>query len=552
MNERSNQLAHYLQKQGVKAETLVPVCIERSLEMVVGILGILKAGGAYVPIDPEYPQERISYMLEDTGAKLVLSSKASREKLSENNSIKMIELDGDWKQIAKEKSSNPETNIAPNQLAYVIYTSGSTGHPKGVMIEHRSVVNLLTSLAREVSFTPDSSFLSVTTYSFDISYLELYMPLIYGSKLVIVSRETASDGYALAESLAANRPTHMQGTPSTWQLLEAAGWTNPEGVNMLIGGEAVKEGIKNYLASIGQVWNVYGPTETTIWSTSKKLSADEKVTIGKPIANTQIYILNKDNALSPLGVTGEIGIGGDGLARGYLNRAELTAEKFIIDPFSKEPGARLYRTGDLGRWLPDGNIEYLGRKDDQVKIRGFRIELGEIENALNQSEQVSQGVVLAKGDRQGNKRLVGYVVTEEAFDKQAIQAYLHNKLPEYMVPALWVELESIPLTSNGKIDRKALPDPEITNIAAEYVAPRNDTEAKLVQIWQKLLGVERVGIHDNFFELGGHSLLAMRVVSAIRKELNVELSIRDLFVHPAIAGLSAYLENKSRVHCCRQ
>ena len=419
LNERSNQLARYLQKQGVKAETLVPVCIERGLEMVIGILGILKAGGAYVPIDPDYPQDRISYMLEDTGAKLVLSSKKSRERFG-GSGITVIELDGDRELIGMEASVNADINISTSQLAYVIYTSGSTGKPKGVMIEHRSLVNLLTSIADEVSFTPDSSFLSVTTFSFDICYLELYMPLISGAKLVIVSRETASDGFALKESISRYRPTHMQGTPSTWQLLAEAGWKNDEQVKMLIGGEAVKEGIKEYLTKIGEVWNVYGPTETTIWSTIKKLAATEKVTIGKPVSNTQIYILNGNNALSPVGVSGEICIGGDGLARGYLNRPELTAEKFIKNPFGEEPGARLYRTGDLGRWLPDGNIECLGRIDDQVKIRGYRIELGEIESVLNQSGLVSQAVVLAKTDSSGNRRLVGYTVPQGTFDKAAI------------------------------------------------------------------------------------------------------------------------------------
>ena len=546
LNEKANQLAHYLKKQGVKAETLVPICIERGINMVTGLLGILKAGGTYVPIDPDYPQERISYMLEDTGARLVLSSKASRSKVSGNETIQLIAIDGDRDAIKKEKSSNPEITTAPNQLAYVIYTSGSTGKPKGVMIGHGSLVNLLTGISKEIGFTAGSSFLSVTTYSFDISYLELYVPLMHGSKLVIVSRETATDGYLLAAAISENRPTHIQGTPSTWQLLADAGWENRERVKMLIGGEAVKENIKEYLTKIGEVWNVYGPTETTIWSTVKKLAAGEKVTIGKPIANTSIYILTTGKALSPVGVPGEICIGGDGLARGYLNRPELTDEKFIKDPFSKAPDARLYKTGDLGRWLPDGNIEHLGRIDDQVKIRGYRIELGEIESVLNQSEQVSQGAVVAKEDKQGNKRLVGYVVPQGPYDKQKIQAYLSTKLPEYMVPAIWVEIENLPLTPNGKIDRKALPDPELTDITTEYTAPRNETEQALAQIWQELLGVERIGIHDNFFEVGGHSLLAMRVVASVRKKLEVELTIRDLFVHPDIAGLGAYLDEQNK------
>jgi amino acid adenylation domain-containing protein len=545
LNRRSNQVAHFLQKQGITAETLVPICVERSLEMLIGILGIMKAGGTYVPIDPDYPADRISYMLEDSGAELALSSKSSREKLGAA-SIRIITLDEDWAEIAKEKDSNPTTRVSADQLAYVIYTSGSTGKPKGVMIEHGSVVNLLVSIAKEVDFTVSSKFLSVTTYSFDICYLELFVPLISGAELVIVPRETASDGFRLMESLATQRPTHMQATPSTWQMLADGDWKNEEHVKMLIGGEAVKEGIKDYLAGIGEVWNVYGPTETTIWSAIKKLSGDEKVTIGKPLSNTQIYIISSENELNPVGVNGEICIGGAGLARGYWRRPELTAEKFIEDPFTKNNAVRLYRTGDLGRWLPDGNIECLGRIDDQVKIRGYRIELGEIDSVLNQIEQVKLGVVVAKADTNGNKRLVGYVVPKETFDKQAIQSYLATKLPEFMVPALWVELDQIPLTANGKIDRKALPDPGLAEVTAEYTAPRNNNELVLTNIWQRLLGIERVGIYDDFFELGGHSLLAMRMIANIRKSLGIGLPIGDVFVYPNIAGLAKRLESEHK------
>jgi len=543
LNERSNQAANYLRGKGVKREMLVPICIERGIDMVTGILGILKAGGTYVPVDPDYPQDRIAYMLEDSKARIIVSSQKSRQKLQESKAT-IIELDGDREKISREPVASPNEQPSPRDLAYVIYTSGSTGKPKGVMIEHRSVVNLLTSIAKEVNFTQDSTFLSVTTYSFDICYLELYMPLITGASLVIVSRETASDGYQLAKSLEEHLPTHMQGTPSTWQLLADAGWENREQVKMLIGGEAVKEGIKDYLTQRGEVWNVYGPTETTIWSAIKKLAPTEKVNIGKPIANTQIYILTENKELCPIGVTGEICIGGAGLARGYYNRNELTQEKFIPNPFSHEENARLYKTGDLGRWLTDGNIEYQGRKDDQVKIRGYRIELGEIESILNQNEQVQQAVVLAKEDQQGNKRLVGYVVPKGTFDKQAIQAHLNTKLPEYMVPAIWVELENLPLTANGKIDRKALPDPDISQITTEYIAPENDTERALVNIWQELLNLEKIGTSDNFFELGGHSLSAMRVVSAIRKQLNIEITIRDLFAHPTIGNLGTHLDQQ--------
>ncbi len=418
LNERSNRLARYLISKGVKEEMLVPVCIERSLQMMVGILGILKAGGAYVPIDPEYPMERISYMLQDIGASLIVSSRACRVKLTGAKNAAIIELDSDWEVIEKQAGENVGAAIKGDHLIYVIYTSGSTGKPKGVMIEHRSVINLLQSIAEEVGFNGSSTMLSVTTYSFDICYLELYMPLINGGKLIIIPREVAMDGHGLADSIARYHPSHMQGTPATWQILLDGGWKNKEGIKILIGGEAVSEALKESLTKNSNVWNVYGPTETTIWSTIKKLEAGQKIVIGKPIANTSIYILNSRQNLVPVGVAGEICIAGDGLARGYLNRTELTKEKFVDDPFSEEADAKMYKTGDLGKWLPDGDIEFLGRIDDQVKIRGYRIELGEIENELQHSGLINQSVVLAKQGSEGIKSLISFYVPDGKVVKQ--------------------------------------------------------------------------------------------------------------------------------------
>ena len=540
LNERSNQLARYLQKQGVKAETLVPICIERGMGMIVGILGILKAGGAYVPIDPEYPQDRISYMLEDTGAKLVLSSEASREKLA--TGVAIIEIDGDWEQIGKEKGSNLQSNISPEQLAYVIYTSGSTGKPKGVMIEHGNAYSFIAWCGNEFSSSQFDIVYATTSICFDLSVFELFYPLSSGKPVRILE-----DGLSIGNYIGRDTFILINTVPSVIEHLinEKTDLSHVSVLNMA--GEPIPQRVLEGLDTQKiEVRNLYGPTEDTTYSTISVLENGKAITIGKPIWNTHIYILSGDKELSPIGVTGEICIGGAGLARGYLNRPELTNEKFIKDPFSKEQGARLYKTGDLGRWLPDGNIEYQGRVDDQVKIRGYRIELGEIESVLNKSEQVQQGLVLAKEDKQGNKRLIGYVVPKGTFDKQKIQEYLSTKLPDYMVPAIWVEMEVIPLTPNGKIDRKALPDPDMTTQRAGYTAPRNATEVALVQIWQELLGVERVGIYDNFFELGGHSLLAMRVVSLITSELNIELNIRDLFAHPAIAGLGEYLDKQDK------
>ncbi|MDB5134737.1 MAG: amino acid adenylation domain protein [Mucilaginibacter sp.] len=545
LNERANQLACYLKSQGVQNETLVPVCIERSAAMLIAILGILKAEGAYVPIDPDYPADRIHYMLEDTGAKIVVSSGGSRFKIPALASLNVIEIDTEQQAISTFPTDNL-SNVSSEHLAYVIYTSGSTGMPKGVMITHRSVVNLLTSVAKEVAIKPGVVFLSVTTYSFDICYLELYTPLIYGGKLIIASREAAADGFMLAELIAQHRPTHIQATPSTWRLLINAGWQNNESVKILTGGEALQEDVKLELTARGDAWNMYGPTETTIWSTFKKLSPNEKVLIGKPLANTSIHVISKENQLVPVGVAGEICIAGDGLARGYLNREDLTAQKFVKNPFRAD--TLMYRTGDLGRWLPDGNLEYLTRMDDQVKVRGYRIELGEIESVVLRSGLVKQAVVAARDDREGSKRLVGYTIRDESFNRDALVTYLKTQLPDYMVPALWVELESLPLTPNGKIDRKSLPEPEVwAGLPDEYEAPGNEEQQKIADIWQEVLGIERMGINDNFFDLGGYSLLALKIISRVEKATGKRLPVSALFEYPTVKKFAELLKENRKI-----
>lgn len=405
LNKRANQLANYLKIRGVKAQMLVPICVDRSFEMIVGILGILKTGAAFVPIDPKYPIERIYFMLSDSRAKIIVSTKASKRKLQNIEDIDIIEIDGQSSHINNQSVENLHIVIPSQDLAYVIHTSGSTGMPKGVMIEHRAIVNLLKSMELLINFNCHSGFLSVTTFSFDICYLEFFLPLINGARLFIIPREIAIDGFRLARAINAYKPSHLQATPATWQILLDAGWENKEDIKILIGGEEVKEEIKNALTKIGDVYNLYGPTETTIWSVSKKLSIHEKVLIGKPIANTSIYILGKQLELVPVGVIGEICIGGAGLSRGYLNRPDLTNQKFIPNPFNNFPGAVIYKSGDLGRWLPDGSLECLGRIDDQVKIRGYRIELGEIESVLINSGLVNQAVVLVN---KNSDKIVGY------------------------------------------------------------------------------------------------------------------------------------------------
>jgi amino acid adenylation domain-containing protein len=546
LNNLSNQLAHYLQEKGVKAETLVPICIERSLEMIIGILGIMKAGAAYVPIDPDYPADRIRYMLEDTDAKLVLSSCASHGKLSGSN-IVIIEIDSEWDLISREPVVNTAINISPGQLAYVIYTSGSTGKPKGVMIEHKGIVNLSASQSSDLKLRPGMKTLQFASFGFDASCVEIFNTFLSGGCLVLCAKEDILSAQRFKELVHKNHIELAVIPPSFQQTLD----DDTLGIlrTIISAGESLNEVSGRYIQSQGvRLINAYGPTEITVCATlsDDPIRPDNIITIGKPISNTRIYILSGDATLSPVGVSGEICIGGAGLARGYLNRPELTTEKFIKDPFSKEPKARLYRTGDLGRWLPDGNIEYLGRIDNQVKIRGYRIELGEIENVLNQSGLIQQGVILAKGDN-GNKRLVGYVVSKGTFDKQEIQNYLSTKLPEYMVPALWMELDYFPITANGKIDRKALPDFEVIGHIAGYVAPRTDTETLMKEIWQEVLEVDKIGIEDNFFELGGHSMLALRLVSVIRKKFGLELPISDVFVYPTIANLTRQLESKNDV-----
>ncbi len=542
LNERSNQLAHYLKSKGVKEETLVPIFVERSLQMLIGIWAVLKAGGTFVPVDTDYPEDRISFMIDDTNAGIILTSKESKSKLHTGDRHEIIEFDGDWIQDKKWSADNLHLEIKPSQLAYVIYTSGSTGKPKGVMIKHSSLINLVISIAGKVDFTSESSFLSVTTFSFDMCYLGFFMPFVAGGKLIIVSKDVAMDGFKLAGDIASYKPTHLQGTPSTWLLLLDTKWDNKEGLKFLIGGETVKEDIKEELTKIGDTYNLYGPTETTVWSTFKKLKPGEKVLIGKPIANTKVYVMNELQELCPVRVAGEICISGEGLARGYYNRPELTAEKFVINHLT---GEMMFKTGDIGYWLPDGNLVCLDRRDFQVKIRGFRIELGEIESVLQQSDLVNQAVVLVKEDSQAGKRLVGYATAKGEFDRQAVISYLKNKLPDYMVPLIWVEMDSMPLTTSGKINRKALPDPDVSKlIENEYVAPENELERALVGIWQKLLNVSRVGTNDNFFELGGHSLLALRLFSDIEKLSGKKFAISILFNSPTIKQLAAIIKDE--------
>ncbi|MEH2377489.1 MAG: amino acid adenylation domain-containing protein [Nostoc sp.] len=548
LNLRANQLAHYLQSLGVGSEVLVGLCVERSLEMVVGVLGILKAGGAYVPLDYAYPQERLAFMLQDAQVSVLLTQEKLKLGLPKHQA-EIICLDTNWQSI-DYGLDNPINSVTSNNLAYIIYTSGSTGQPKGVQIEHRSAVNLLNAIAQEPGLTAEDTLLSVTSLSFDIAVSEILLPLSVGAKLVLVSREVAADSTQLLKALTTSGATFMQPTPVTWRLLLAAGWQGSPQLKMISTGEALPRDLANQLLPKGAcLWNLYGPTETTIWSTGYKVTTGNKaIGIGCPLANTQIYILDSHLQPVPIGISGELYIGGEGVARGYLNRPDLTAERFISNPFSPNPKSRLYKTGDLARYLPDGHIEYLGRIDYQVKLRGFRIELGEIETALLQHPGVKEAVVIVREDTPNENSLVGYIVAETGEDSlqviSQLRRFLKQQLPDFMVPTIFMALEAMPLTPNGKVDRKALPEPDASRpeLEANYVAPRTPIEQEIADIWRQVLNLKRVGIYDNFFELGGYSLLAIQVVSRVRQALQVEILMSNLFQLPTVADLAERVE----------
>jgi amino acid adenylation domain-containing protein len=571
LDRRANDLAHYLSELGVGPEKLVGICVERSLEMIVGLLGILEAGAAYVPLDPSYPKERLRFMLEDAQVSVLIT----QEKLVEDGGWRMEDgeprltvvcLDRDWPTISQQRNDNPKTGVGSENLAYMIYTSGSTGQPKGVQVSHRSVVNCLCAVGDQIGLSAQDIWLAMTTISFDIAVLEIFLPLITGAKVVLASRVESLDGIELSKRLKSCGATVMQATPTSWNTLLDAGWEGPPEFKVLCGGETLSRRLAERLTQRGApVWNLYGPTETTIWSTIYRAEpGDRPVYIGRPIANTQIYILDAHMQPVPIGVHGDLYIGGAGLARGYMNRAELTAERFIHNPFGDDPESRLYRTGDRARRRHDGNIEFLGRNDNQVKIRGHRIELGEIEATLSQHPSIKEIVVVAVNDGSSDsedqksktrtergrsidnsKSLVAYVASSGKEPSVAeLRTYLEEKLPDYMIPSFFVPLNALPRTANGKVDRNALPPPDgiRPEIVKGFVEPRNALEGLVAKVWCEVLKLDKIGIHDNFFDLGGHSLLATQIVSKVRGELCLEVPVRLLFEAPTVAKLSAGIE----------
>ncbi len=545
LNRRANRVARALRDRGARPGVLVGIFMERSIDMVVGLLGIQKSGAAYVPLDPAFPRDRLAFMIEDAGVPVVVTQENLAGDLPAHEAEVLL-LDAKLASARRGSDENLPPLAGPDDLCYVIYTSGSTGKPKGVQVPHRALVNFLESMRLEPGLEAKDVLLAVTTLSFDIAALELYLPLVSGARVVICDRETAYDGRQLIELIESSGATVMQATPATWRLLLDSGWQGTEGLKILCGGEALSRDLADeLLPRCETLWNMYGPTETTIWSTIWKVEPKGPISIGRPIANTEIYLLDAQLQPVPVGVPGELYIGGHGLARGYLDRPELSAEKFVPHPFDEARGARIHRTGDLARWLRDGRIECLDRMDNQVKIRGFRIDLGEIETALAASPDIGKNVVTAREDESGHRSLVAYVIPAEGRSPTLgdLRTLLKRSLPEYMIPSVLVLLDRFPLTPNGKIDRLALPAPDKkrTGWRRPVARPRTAVESQLVAIWSDVLGMDEVGIYDDFFDLGGHSLLAARLADRIRGAFEIELPLRSIFDDFNVAGMASKL-----------
>ncbi len=560
LNTRANQLARALQRLGVEPDMCVGLYLERSLELLIGLLGILKAGAAYVPLDPDYPAERLAFILQDAQISVLLTEQPLVERLPAQGATVLC-LDADWQAIAAQSADNPSLSLSTGNLAYIIYTSGSTGQPKGVMVSHRQVTRLFAATHAWFQFDERDSWTLFHSSAFDFSVWEMWGALLYGGRLVIVPFWQSRSPQAFYDLLSAQQVTVLNQTPSAFRQLLDAEETGQAGVDLrlrliIFGGEALDlQSVRRWFERHGdespRLVNMFGITETTVHVTYCPLRMGDiqsrvQSPIGRPLPDQQVYILDPVRQPLPVGVIGEMYVGGAGLSRGYLKRPELTAERFVPHPFSQQPGARLYKTGDLARSLPDGLLEYIGRHDAQVKIRGFRIELGEIEAVLGQHPAVRTAVVVVREDMPGDKRLVAYVVAdqEQSSVKSELRRYLQQRLPNYMLPSTFVTLETFPLTANGKVDLRALPQPDQVRFGQEspYIAPRTPIEEVLTSIWAQVLRQERVGVQDNFFELGGHSLLATQIIMRIRQAFQVKLPLRSVFLTPTVADLAEQVE----------
>nr|WP_067062342.1 amino acid adenylation domain-containing protein [Mucilaginibacter sp. L294] len=548
LNNTANRLAHELVKKGVKPGDIIGIALDRSAELIISLLAILKTGAAYVPLDPEYPKDRIEFMLDDSGATILLTSAKYKGHFASNTTEVLIE---DALTNSKNYSNDaPDVKVTGQNLAYVLYTSGSTGKPKGVQIAHHSLVNLMYSLQKAPGINSTDKMLAVATISFDIAGVDIYLPLSAGAQIILADAITAKDGRALLDIIRAQNVTILQATPYTWRMMLEVGWEEHLPIKVFCGGEAMaKDLAERLIPRSKEVWNMYGPTETTIYSIIKHVTDANDITIGWPVDNTQVYILDEEKNNLTNGEIGEIFIGGAGIAWGYLNRPELTAERFIDNPFA--PAEKIYRTGDLAKLKPDGDIVYLGRIDHQVKVRGYRIELGEIEHNLGKQGGIKQAVVIAREDTPGIPRLVAYVVLESGAtgipEKSTLDKWdtaLFEVLPEYMMPDDYVLMDVIPSTPNGKIDRKALPKPDYSHInrSGEYVAPRTSNEKLVADIWEELMGLNEISIFDNFFQLGGRSLVAVKIMARLEQETGKRLPLATLFEYSTVEKLAARLE----------
>ncbi len=538
LNVSANQLARYLRSKGVKAGDVVGLMLDRSIELMVAVLGILKAGGTYLPIDVSQPEERLKYVLKESSALLLLTDKTGIALFDKH----ITTIDVSDAAIGAMDKKDLKITPSSSDLAYIIYTSGSTGTPKGVMVGHRSVINLICSQKAMYDIDPGERILQFSTIIFDASVEQIWLALLHGAALVLIDKEVITDSHQFNDYLFRKKVTHLHATPS---FLDHVELQEPNSLKRIIsGGEECKWELANRFNKGYKFYNKYGPSETTITSVAglvpEDIEGESRISIGKPVNNTFVYVLGHHLELLPRGVKGELYIGGDGLALGYVNREEFTKERFVDNPF--RPGERIYKTGDLVRWLPDGNIDFIGRLDDQIKLRGYRIELGEIEHHLLSHEEVKGAVVLVR-EKEGDKYLVAYYVSGEEIPVSTLRAYLSEKLPDYMVPTYYMNLESMPLTPSGKVDKKALPDPEF-EAGEDYVGPQTETEEKLVEIWSEVLKLDKevISVNKNFFELGGHSLNAVTLANKVFKAFNIELSLQQIFNGPTIKSIAEYID----------
>ncbi len=550
LERRANQLAHLLLACGVVPGARIGICLDRTIDMPLALIAVLKCGAAYVPLDPAHPSERTSFTLADAQVACVITLTQFKSQLG-HSQAPLILLDELEAQLASQRVAVPNVSCRPDDLAYVIYTSGSTGLPKGVEVEHRNVVNFLEAMRREPGLCEEDALLAVTTLSFDIAGLEMWLPLTVGARIVVASRSDVLDGRRLATLMQGQAVTLMQATPATWRLLIDSGWTGHPGLKALCGGEWLPADLAVLLlARVDELWNVYGPTETTIWSTLFRVQTPQNpLPVGRPIANTRIYVLEPSGTLAPIGIAGELCIAGEGVARGYRNLPDLTAEKFAYITLANGNTERVYRTGDIARWRADGQLEFLGRDDTQVKVRGYRIELGEIEAVLSRDPGVAQCVVIVREDVPGDQRVVCYVVPAAGhrFDAETTRTPLRARLPEYMIPNLFVPLDRLPLTPNGKIDRKMLPQPQDAADSFDMAADDRPTvlmtmpQQRVATVWREVLQRQHVGLYDNFFDLGGHSLLLVRLQSALKREFGRDLPLVELFQRTTVSTQAEWL-----------